>query len=284
MSCGSWDIKVSSVPFIPRFISIPYSNLFIPSIYLSWNCFLTTLTLRTQTTFTSNSQVYTSPIATISCRLTYIQILFPHSMPSLPQISIRTVITLVLSVKGITQDRSTTLDCWAPRALGVGLHCTHVVPCEHHSPLIQMIPAESSLHHTSQIMESFPPGINLLEVHSRFLLSPVPGAPEQRQSHKCIFLFPRQGSPTVPFPVHLQSGHFARPHHIDTTDTSLHLLQGDFTYMGHLFSVHVSHVWWPQQPGPTLQSQTHYFNASLQIMVLILNSSSFFILFSSHVL
>lgn len=49
---------------------------------------------------------------------------------------------LVLFVKEITQDRSRSmLDCWAPRPLGLGQCCTHMVSCEAHSPLVQVIPA-----------------------------------------------------------------------------------------------------------------------------------------------
>lgn len=78
------------------------------------------------------------------------------------------------------------------------------------------------------------------------------------------FPFPKAEQPTLPFPGHLQCSQFAMPHHIDITDTSLHLFQGDFTYMGHLVAVHVSHVCdGLNSQGPPLNHKPIFFIASL---------------------
>lgn len=114
--------------------------------------------------------------------------------------------TLVLSVKKINQDRSSSmLDCWAPRPLGRGQCCTHVVSCEAHSPLVQVIPAvfvpisyksnhglisprDKSLWATYQISASF---CTTHQMH----LCPWAKTMPQRGFH-----FPKGEQPTLPSP------------------------------------------------------------------------------------
>lgn len=173
------EISKYALCHIHCFISMPYSNLFIPSIYPSWNCFSPTLT--TYTMYLTHRYIQQSGLHilynyyTLSLDIYTDNIPLFHALPppnfhknsqllwpNLSRGSLRTASHWIVKQQDHLGWVSTALTRFLVRP----------ILCWFRWFLLY-----SFLYHTTQVMDSFLPGVNLLEVDSRFPLSPAPSAP-----------------------------------------------------------------------------------------------------------